>query len=157
MEEKKWCYRCDTIKAVEEFWKCKRSKDGLQSHCIDCDKRRDKTKSPQSRRIYNLRAQASRYGTTTEYLELLLLAQDSKCAICKTTDPAGSNKSWNLDHDHACCGSLRKATKGNWGCGKCIRGFLCWPCNIVVGLVENGWNIQISEVIEYLEKYRGSR
>lgn len=35
-----------------------------------------------------------------------------------------------VDHDHSCC-------PGQFSCGRCIRGFLCFGCNVAVGMVKN--------------------
>lgn len=32
----KWCYECDNIKEISNFYKCNSRKDGLQSKCKDC-------------------------------------------------------------------------------------------------------------------------
>jgi hypothetical protein len=34
----KECCRCEKIKSITEFSKCKKSKDGLQSYCLECHK-----------------------------------------------------------------------------------------------------------------------
>jgi hypothetical protein len=49
------------------------------------------------------------------------------CKIC------GSHKTLVIDHDHACCPVLGRAT-----CGKCVRGILCQAHNTAVGYYEFG-------------------
>jgi hypothetical protein len=46
-----------------------------------------------------------------------------RCGICKTVEPGGHGY-WNRDHDHKCC---------KRGCSKCIRGILCYYCNMGLG------------------------
>lgn len=79
--------------------------------CPDCGR-----ESPEVLRFKN-------YGVTREQYAAAMLAG---CEICGRTD-----KPLHVDHDHACC-----VTRGGSGrtCGKCVRGFLCGPCNRGIGL-----------------------
>ncbi|MET7939618.1 endonuclease VII domain-containing protein [Streptomyces sp. NPDC005302] len=65
------------------------------------------------------------YGITVEQYDDMLDAQHGVCAVCGAADPAG--KELAVDHDHACCPEPAKS------CGKCVRGLLCWPCNVGIG------------------------
>jgi hypothetical protein len=56
------------------------------------------------------------YGITPEQFAERLIAQDNRCAICRTDTPNG--KGWQVDHDHAT--------------GK-VRGVLCVNCNTLLG------------------------
>lgn len=47
-----------------------------------------------------------------------------ECASCKADDVPLS-----VDHDHRCCPDKQG------GCLKCVRGFLCRPCNVAEGLM----------------------
>ncbi len=58
----------------------------------------------------------SEYGISLEEYNLLLIAQDNKCAICRSSDPKKS--SFSVDHDH--------------NTGR-IRGLLCHNCNVGLG------------------------
>lgn len=66
-----------------------------------------------------------RYRLTWDQVYALWKAQGESCAICKTV-----SKRWHVDHDHACC-------PGEVTCGKCIRGILCPPCNMALGLFKD--------------------
>jgi len=54
------------------------------------------------------------YDITMEQYELMLAAQEGKCAICKASEPGGRYKFFAIDHNHET--------------GK-IRGLLCLECN----------------------------
>jgi hypothetical protein len=74
-------------------------------------------RNPDKRRLYRERYRAKRYGLTPEAWQQLFLSQDSKCAICSSTEPR-SVKGWHTDHCHSS--------------GK-VRGILCHPCNLILG------------------------
>lgn len=57
------------------------------------------------------------YGITLEQFNEMFLAQGSKCAICKRTDP-GSKKGWIVDHCHTT---------------EQVRSILCNACNAMLG------------------------
>ncbi len=51
----------------------------------------------------------------------------------------------NIDHDHACC-------PGSYSCGSCVRGLLCWACNVALGIVKDD-----PDVLKGLLAYLGKR
>ncbi|WP_435613304.1 endonuclease domain-containing protein [Streptomyces sp. bgisy159] len=55
----------------------------------------------------------------------MLAEQGGVCAVCGHLDPAGRELA--VDHDHSCCPDAAKS------CGNCVRGLLCWPCNVGIG------------------------
>lgn len=63
-----------------------------------------------------VRTRLQRYGLTLEQYEAMFLAQDGKCAICRSPDPRGDH--WHIDHDH--------------DTGR-VRGILCGHCNPGLG------------------------
>lgn len=79
--------------------------------------------------------------TIPQYLNLLM-NQNFECAIpsCKSKDKLC------IDHDHRCC-------SGSYGCGKCVRGLICYKCNTLAGYMENSPDL-LREVENYLERYR---
>lgn len=56
------------------------------------------------------------FGISLEEYDSLFLAQEKKCAICKS--PKSEGKGWHVDHDHLNCQ---------------IRGILCHYCNLAIG------------------------
>ena len=50
----------------------------------------------------------------------------------------------SIDHNHTCCPTKRS-------CGKCIRGLLCNPCNVVLGHVKDNI-ITLRRLADYLER-----
>ena len=80
-----------------------------------------------SQRRWTLR----RYGMTNADYEKLLLAQDGRCAICKTSE-TGTKKYFDVDHNHIT--------------GK-VRGLLCHVCNKYVGAFENARRFAVEEYL----------
>jgi len=157
----KQCYRCKVEKDNSEFRQNKANKDGLQPYCKPCQKdysreyiknrgpltgeRLERKRKADNQYYYDnheaVREQQvdsrlrSRYGITLADYDNLLMAQDGKCAICKTTE-TGKHKRFQVDHNH---------TSG------VVRGLLCGPCNRRLGAIENeSW---YAKAIEYLENY----
>jgi hypothetical protein len=74
----------------------------------------------------------NRLGISETTFTAMLKAQGHACAMCKT--PFAEGKRIFTDHDRSCCpkdGKDRAKT-----CGKCIRGLLCFRCNIALGYIE---------------------
>lgn len=75
-----------------------------------------------------------KYGISQADYDTLLASQDGKCAICDGTDLSGRRLS--VDHDHA---------------SGAVRGLLCHPCNVAIGLLKD--DVQVLErAIEYLAR-----
>lgn len=67
----------------------------------------------------------SNYRIREEQYNEIMVYQDFRCAICKVHQSEVS-RSFAVDHDHRCC-------PGRKSCGRCIRGLLCFECNIGLG------------------------
>jgi len=80
------------------------------------------------------KARGKKYGLTAEEFDRRLLAQESKCAVCRC-DLAAGRRGPALDHDHACCSHV--LTTANPACGQCARGFLCDGCNLGGGITDS--------------------
>jgi hypothetical protein len=65
---------------------------------------------------------AKHHISEVEYDEIFI-SQGERCAICRDVNPG---RFWCIDHDHGCC-------PGEFSCGSCIRGILCWHCNVGLG------------------------
>lgn len=76
--------------------------------------------------------------TEAQYEDLLFMEQKGLCAICSK---------WAklvVDHDHTCCNKPPT-------CGKCVRGLLCYPCNIGLGQFKDNPDL-LRAAIAYLAK-----
>jgi len=76
--------------------------------------------------------------------DIILKSQGNKCAICYR-DRSEFSKNFAVDHDHKCC-------PGKKSCGNCIRGLICFDCNIALGHLREDPKIVESALI-YLNKY----
>lgn len=114
--EEKICKDCKELKPISEFY---RLRSWYGSYCRSCHYIRT-SKDARWRTI------KSKYGLTRIEFELMLVSQDSKCAICK------SKTELVVDHDH---------TTGK------VRGLLCRRCNFVLGILED------EEFIEAANRY----
>jgi hypothetical protein len=152
---KKICRLCKCSKDLEEFHKASCEADGKESRCKVCilafksknyyknheeNKERSRIKSLEFRKQnkgYQRRYDLKRiYGITLEDYDNMLLSQDNKCKICKTSDPGGVHKKFYVDHCHAT--------------GE-VRGLLCTGCNLALGgFRDNIENLKIA--IRYLEE-----
>lgn len=96
--------------------------------------------------------------TPTQFIELYE-AQSGRCKLCHYRPEFELTKrkkiQLNIDHDHSCCETTRYETgseaRQRYSCGKCIRGLLCHPCNLMIGYYErcNG-DLTIVEFDKYL-------
>ena len=75
------------------------------------------------------------YGITLAERDAMLVAQDNRCAICRSEDP-GNKHGWYVDHDH---------TTGT------VRGILCHPCNHGLGGFKDNQD-NLAAAILYLQK-----
>jgi hypothetical protein len=80
---------------------------------------------------------ASRYGVSDDFREALWIAQDKKCAVCRSGIELVGRWKTHLDHDHAS--------------GK-IRGLLCRWCNLAIGHAKDSITL-LRAMADYLEKY----
>ena len=79
------------------------------------------------------RSTLRRYGMTDADYEALFLAQEGKCAVCKTDTPGKGRRYFDVDHDHIS--------------GK-VRGLLCHVCNKYVGSFENARRLAVEDYLK---------
>ena len=97
--------------------------DNKRRLCNDC-------KSFNNKYIYN--SKYYRYNITREDYQAIFDAQGGVCGLCKRPEKSSINgevRALAIDHDHTCC-------RGNFSCGKCVRGLLCTSCNQKLGWME---------------------
>lgn len=81
-----------------------------------------------------------KYGLSLDRLEQLYFI--GCCRVC------GGSDRLHVDHDHSCCPSLNDV---KWrGCGRCVRGLLCFQCNTALGLVKDNPQT-LRALADYLE------
>jgi Recombination endonuclease VII len=85
-----------------------------------------------------------KYELSPAQYDVMLVAQNGVCAICKKVDPQGIPLA--VDHDHTCCA-------GRKSCGKCVRGLLCSICNHMLGHAKD--NIEtLQSGIKYIKHHK---
>ena len=131
----KTCARCGVTKSRDDFYNLTRASNGKQSWCKACaaeDLAQRWRDNPEYRRkgLARSRARAVRqqFGLTVEDLEIRRAAAEG-CAICGSADVS------HADHDHAAPG---------------LRGFLCQPCNMGLGLFKDNPD-RLRAAAEYLD------
>ena len=143
---KKTCYNPECAEEnpqpLENFHKQSIGKHGRNARCRVCvtaAQLKREMVNPSTR--YNRRDNHYKrtYGISIKHFEMLLAAQDGKCAICGTTD-SGNPRTGHLvvDHIH---GTHRP---GN------VRGLLCSVCNQTLGLMDDD-AARIRKAADYLE------
>lgn len=94
--------------------------------------------NPENRSRINMRKRADGAGMTAEAFTTLFESQDSKCAICQSTEPGSNNPkiTWNIDHCHKT--------------GR-VRFILCCHCNRGLGAFKDNPSL-LRTAAELLEK-----
>lgn len=133
----KYCPLCNKVQEIHNFYGNITSKDGFSNTCISCAEDYRKEHKIQMSVYGANKKLIDRYGITTEEKNWMILSQGGRCAICRTNHP-GNSWGWHTDHNHET--------------GE-VRGILCLNCNLVVGKVENGWDVEVPAVTKYLELY----
>lgn len=126
----KLCSICKKDKPIDSFWSGNTSRT-KSSYCKDCG-------SSVNRPAHLKR----RYNITSEFYDLMFLEQKGKC-FCGSTNPGHKRRYFAVDHDHSCCPTEKS-------CGLCVRGLICHPCNIMLGVAEDNIDT-LKAAIQYLE------
>ena len=82
-----------------------------------------------------------RYGQAG--LDALQDYYENGCGICGDTKT--DDRSPAIDHDHSCC-------PGRNVCGKCVRGALCYRCNLTLGFYETNPGFLVAAA-RYLDRH----
>lgn len=148
----KVCRACNTPKTLDCFHTVLRGKYGVAAKCKDCvnlDARERYKNNPDHRKAIMRKSHMKNptarrnvllkhcYGISLREYNELLLKQDYKCVTCGITQFAIGR---DLDVDH--CHQTSK-----------VRGLLCNPCNLALGLVKDNVEI-LRDMIKYLEDSR---
>lgn len=158
MEVPRLCTKCGK---PGEFGKRKRGKDGLKSTCKLCDAEYQKKwyaadparfkryiknwnlRHPEQYRAVRRSSSLKQlYGLSTEDFQLLLKAQDNRCAICHLE--FNESRVPFVDHDH----EIAKVDKR-----RSVRGLLCHRCNVGMGQFDEDPE-KLSSAAEYIAVFR---
>lgn len=155
------CSKCGATKNRDEFSSSKNLKDGKYPWCKECCGKRRRI-TPESKHAARKRARewrlsnpewykrqqaAWKYNCTLEFIKDLWEIQSKLCAVC--SNPLAITEI-QVDHDHLCCPAGKK------GCGNCIRGLLCRPCNHGMGqFFDNVKNLR--RAADYLESFERNK
>lgn len=126
----KECTGCGEVKPFADFSKSSKGSHGIGNRCKPCRAEYMKAYGP-----------GYYYRLPRERRDEILIAQSGRCASCN--DPLGPD--YHVDHDHACC----PTNETRRTCGKCVRGFLCGPCNFGLGHFRDDVG-RLRKAIDYL-------
>lgn len=90
-----------------------------------------------------------RYGLSVERFLEMMRDENRFCA----NPGCGSREKLRMDHDHACCPYGKFEQKTRVSCGECVRGWLCHPCNVTLGQMQEDPG-RIQGLLTYLELTR---
>lgn len=161
------CTQCGEIKDADDFYKERRSRDGLRSECRSCvstyqkaryEQNRDATiartaqwrsDNPSARTLSDRRARAAdpdkyrdqelrrKYGITLEQYNQMLDDQGGLCALCEKPPVVGKHKVLCVDH----CHDTNR-----------VRKLLCSECNIGLGKFKDDPALLIAAA-EYVQRH----
>jgi len=146
----KRCCACKETKPRDQFYKSKRTFDGLQTNCRACHAARRaewgasnkettrryskawRAANPRLAKDYKLK---TAYGIPLGTYDRMLASQRGLCAICGSPDPFGRGD-FHVDHCH------------DTGA---VRGLLCAPCNTGIGQL--GHSVErLQLAVDYLSR-----
>lgn len=111
-----WCAECDRIRnrkrALDQYY--------LDPVAANIKAKAWRKANPEKEKQHRKKSRMKCYGLIPDAKEQMLVAQGGRCLACGTTDPR-SQRGWCIDHDHKT---------------KEVRGILCHPCNLIVGLAQ---------------------
>jgi hypothetical protein len=125
----KMCRKCNTYQPEDAFPANKASSDGLNGWCRTCVR---------SKRMERM------FGLSVDMYRRILESQGGGCSVCGK-GPGEDSLSFHIDHDHSCCPEKGKS------CGACIRGLLCGPCNVLLGMAQDD-PTRLRAAADYLDR-----
>ncbi|HYD09164.1 MAG TPA: endonuclease VII domain-containing protein [Acidimicrobiales bacterium] len=163
----KRCRDCGEVKPVEDFYRHEGCRDGFRPECKACnlaEKARKHRENPEPARVRTRTWQEDnpdryrenqrtfresggkkrsdrrsylkrKYGISLEDYDAMLEAQDGRCAICGRLPR--DDISLHVDHHH--------------DSGR-LRGLLCFPCNVTVGLIREDRD-RLRSIADYLASH----
>lgn len=152
-EGKKRCGTCREVKDLDSF-----CSNGVRtsSVCGYCSNERLKAYHRLNPEINRAKAREKRLremGLTLDRYEELLKEQNFLCKTCKLPETRISKNAevyqFNIDHDHSCCA-------GQKSCGKCVRGLLCYSCNVILGHARDNAE-RLRSLASYLDEWEDRR
>ncbi|MDE1868165.1 MAG: endonuclease VII domain-containing protein [Thaumarchaeota archaeon] len=145
----KICRDCLQEKEKEKFIKNKLSKDGIDTLCLDCNRKRVKAwrnKNPEKKLLQSRKENKSevkknrellyKYNISLEDYNKLFIDQNGCCAICKVHQ---KDLTMRLAVDH--CHTSNK-----------VRSLLCTNCNTLLGQAKESIEI-LTSAISYLQEH----
>jgi hypothetical protein len=140
----KTCNKCNEDKDLELFAKGAKYVDGRRNICKKCHSTYVSQYYKDNPEKYAEKVQMSstyrtnwkRHKLTEEKYNELLALYEGNCHACKV------NEAVNIDHDHSCCNK-------RFSCGSCVRGVLCFPCNVALGILKDSTQ-NIKNLLEYI-------
>lgn len=149
----KTCTKCRVEQHLDEFHASRRARDGRRGICKLCalaaarqwyGANKERVAARPRQRAYSEKwRRTSRYGLAEGRFEEMLEEQGHACALCRAPfDLEAPRRQAHIDHEHACC-------PGQKSCGSCVRGLLCYRCNVCLPAAESdpGW---LGRVAQYL-------
>lgn len=85
-----------------------------------------------------------RHGLETGQFDRMLMEQNGLCASC------GERPATHVDHDRSCCNFT--PSQGQKACGKCVRGLVCYHCNVGIGHLGDTVD-GVTKALAYLIRY----
>lgn len=170
----RFCSKCKTEKPVNLFRSVK--SDKITSRKLTCNVCKDRAnvaarklkeaENPELAKIRKAAANAkykltfeekrnywllNKYNISVDQYDFMLKEQDYRCRLCGELETIvsqnGHRRKLAVDHDHNCC-------PGSKSCGKCIRGLLCFRCNVAMSLIDK---VPITVIYHYTDSYKSNR
>ena len=132
-DQLKVCLKCEIEQPITEFHKNKQGRDGRQPRCRTCLHKQQR----EYRKSNGYGSQIKyKYGITLDEYKLLLQKQENKCVTCGTVFDVLPGRLYKPVIDH--CHTTNK-----------VRGILCHPCNVAIGLLKENLGT-IQNIYKYL-------